>query len=117
MSFTAARILEPKSLKPFRPVDVEELRTVLLSMKSKLFSLILTQSRKAYSDVRSRGGAVFTLKTQRYELGAQIVIEIGWSYSRIINSANGPVEQEDVIRHRGTCVRVMSFFLSEYTAS
>lgn len=102
MSFSAARILEPKSLKPFRPIDVDQLRQVLLSMKSKLFSLILTQSRKAYVDVRTRGGSVFTLKTQRYELDAQIVIEVGWSYSRTANATPGAMEEEAIIKHRGT---------------
>ncbi|KAK9899299.1 hypothetical protein P389DRAFT_209273 [Cystobasidium minutum MCA 4210] len=100
MSFSAARILEPKSLKPFRPIDVDQLRQVLLSMKSKLFSLILTQSRKAYVDVRTRGGSVFTLKTQRYELDAQIVIEVGWSYSRTANATPGAMEEEAIIKHR-----------------
>lgn len=101
MSFSAARILEPKSLKPFRPVDVEELRTMLYTMKSKLFSFILTQSRKAYLDIRSRGGTVFTLKTQRYELDAQIVIEIGWSYTQTGNGAKGETGEDDVVKHRG----------------
>lgn len=100
MSFSV-KILEPKSLKPFRPIDVEDLRTTLHSMKSNLFSIILTQSRKAYSDVCSRGGAIFTLKTQRYELDSQIVIEIGWSYTQPARAHNSDSADEDVVKHRG----------------
>lgn len=102
MSFSASKILEPRSLRAFRPVDVEDLRTTLHSMKSNLFSLILTQSRKAYSDLYSQGGTIFTLKTQRYELDAQIVTEIGWSYTTPGSSQADSRGNEDVIRHRGT---------------
>lgn len=100
MSFSAKQILEPGSLKPFRPVDVEDLRTNLHSMKSNLFSLILTQSRKAYSELYTRGGAILTLKTQRYELDTQIVTEIGWSYTCPAGGHTTDSGEEDVVKHR-----------------
>lgn len=104
MSFSASKILEPGSLKPFRPVDVEDLRSNLLSMKSNLFSLILTQSRKAYSELYSRGGAIFTIKTQRYELDPNIVTEIGWSYTCAGSGASSASGDEDIVKHRGNLI-------------
>jgi hypothetical protein len=101
MSFSASRILEPKSLKAFRPVDVEDLRSNLHSMKSNLFSLILTQSRKAYAELYVRGGTIFTIKTQRYELDPQIVTEIGWSYTSPSSTRNTDSGDDDVVKHRG----------------
>lgn len=101
MSFSASKILEPKSLKAFRPVDVEDLRSNLNSMKSNLFSLILTQSRKAYSEIYARGGSIFTFKTQRYELDSQIVTEIGWSFTSPAVGQSTDTGDEDIIKHRG----------------
>lgn len=69
-------------------------------MKSNLFSVILTQSRKAYAELYTRGGTIFTLKTQRYELDPQIVTEIGWSYTSP-GSNQTDSGDDDVVKHRG----------------
>jgi hypothetical protein len=100
MSFSATGILRPGTLKAVRPVDVDELRSTLLNMKSRLFSLILTQSRGVYAGLAKMGGCVFTLITQRYELDPQLVTEVGWCHTFKSVSPDGRVMEGDIIKHR-----------------
>lgn len=88
--------IEPKSLKPRRPVDVQELLSMLEDVKGDFFSLILTQSRQAWKIIHNSGGSAIAIKTQRYEGSESVVLEVGFATLKIAFQDGVRTDSDDI---------------------
>lgn len=91
--------IEPGTLRPIKPADVLALRDLLESVKGDFFSLVLTKSRLAWSQIQQYGGSALAIKTQRFETDNRIVLEVGWSWLLYTRDREGVIRESDEAQH------------------